>query len=106
MISTHILDTSKGTPVKDVSVILYKKESSSAKWKKIETGITNADGRISFNCPPKKGVYRLNFEIEAYFKSDFFFLEAPVIFKISNTSRNYHVPLLLSPYGYTTYRGS
>lgn len=108
MISTHILDTSKGMPAKDVGISLEKKDN--AKWVHIGLGVTNADGRLSFDCPKEEGIYRLNFEIEAYFKAsgntDFFFLDTPVVFQITNTDRKYHVPLLLNPYGYTTYRGS
>lgn len=114
MISTHILDTCKGMPASDVIISLEKKESTDGEWIKIGSGSTNADGRLSFDCPKEKGIYRLNFGIESYFKKDkarevsgdFFFLDTPVVFQITNTDRKYHVPLLLNPYGYTTYRGS
>ena len=110
MISTHILDTSKGIPASGVVIELEKKDPSKAKWTPIGSGTTNSDGRLSFDCPKVKGIYRLNFGIEAYFKndkgSDFFFLDTPVVFQITNVERKYHVPLLLNPYGYTTYRGS
>ncbi|MDO9183343.1 MAG: hydroxyisourate hydrolase [Bacteriovorax sp.] len=108
MISTHILDTSKGMPASDVVITLEKKDSKNDTWIKLGTGITNTDGRFKFDCPKEKGIYRLNFEIEAYLKKDgdYFFLDTPVVFQINNTDRNYHVPLLLNPYGYTTYRGS
>ena len=114
MISTHILDTCKGAPASDVVITLEKKDSSNDGWVKIGSGKTNADGRLKFDCPKEKGIYRLYFEIETYFKNDktkgllndFFFLDTPVVFQINNTERSYHVPLLLNPYGYTTYRGS
>lgn len=105
MISTHILDTTKGVPAAHVTVILEKQSSDS--WKEIGNDKTNNDGRINFNCPPEEGTYRLTFKIEEYFKGEeSFFLNTPVVFKISNTNRKYHVPLLLNPYGYSTYRGS
>jgi 5-hydroxyisourate hydrolase len=109
MISTHILDTSKGMPARDVAIILEKKESNNGEWKKLGSGSTNVDGRLTFDCPNDPGIYRLIFGIEAYLKkdaNDFFFLDTPVVFQIINTERKYHVPLLLNPYGYTTYRGS
>ncbi len=107
MISTHILDTTKGMPASDVAIILEKKEND--KWINLGTGNTNADGRLVFDCPKAEGVYRLNFKIEDYFKrigTESFFMDTPVIFKITNLDRKYHVPLLLNPYGYSTYRGS
>lgn len=107
MISTHILDTSLGAPAADVLVRLEKMLGTN--WQKISEGKTNEDGRFSFACEKAAGIYRLNFEIEDYFKNskkEFFFLQAPVIFKIEDTARKYHVPLLLNPFGYSTYRGS
>lgn len=105
MISTHILDTTKGMPAKDVQVELHKREGSD--WKSIGTDKTNADGRIVFDCPKEKGVYRLTFHTEDYFKDEeFFFMNTPIIFNIKSTERKYHVPMLLNPYGYSTYRGS
>lgn len=105
MISTHILDTTKGLPAKDVTVTLEQKNNDS--WKEIGTDKTNADGRIVFNCPKEKGTYRLTFHIEDYYKAEeHFFMNTPIIFSVQNTERKYHVPLLLNPYGYSTYRGS
>ena len=107
MISTHILDTSKGNPASKVQVTLDKLIDS--KWNTIGDELTNDDGRIAFNCPNEKGVYRLTFMTEDYFGKndiDSFFVTTPVIFKITNTERKYHVPLLLNPFGYSTYRGS
>ncbi len=105
MISTHILDTTKGLPASDVPVVLEKQEGVS--WKTIGTDKTNSDGRIVFNCPKEQGIYRLTFHIEDYYGAhEHFFMNTPIIFKITNTERKYHVPLLLNPYGYSTYRGS
>jgi 5-hydroxyisourate hydrolase len=107
MISTHILDTSLGAPAAHVLVRLEKIQGTT--WQKISEGKSNGDGRLSFECEKVAGTYRLTFEIEEYFKGskkEFFFLQAPVIFKIDDITRKYHVPLLLSPFGYSTYRGS
>ncbi len=107
MISTHVLDTSRGLPAAGVSVSLEKKNGSA--WNLIDSVETNSDGRIAFNSPPLTGTYRLTFEFESYFlksKTDHFFTTAPVIFHIDDSNRKYHVPLLLNPFGYSTYRGS
>lgn len=105
MISTHILDTTKGLAATGVSVALEVKDQGT--WKTIATEKTNSDGRIVFNCPQEKGIYRLTFHIEEYYKSEeHFFLNTPVVFQVKNTDRKYHVPLLLNPYGYSTYRGT
>ncbi len=107
MISTHILDTSLGVTAQGVVVELAKYENE--KWQEIASDKTNSDGRIVFNCAPQEGVYRLKFKVEDYFlknKITPFFIVAPVVFKIEDTSRKYHIPLLLNPFGYSTYRGS
>lgn len=107
MISTHILDTSIGFPAKDVSVELAKHDGD--KWVDLSVQKTNSDGRISFDVPFEKGVYRLKFKTEDYFKRqgvEAFFPVSPVVFNITDTSRKYHIPLLLNPFGYSTYRGS
>ncbi|MGZ3692593.1 MAG: hydroxyisourate hydrolase [Pseudobdellovibrio sp.] len=107
MISTHILDTTLGKTAQDVDVELSKHDGKT--WVSVDSNKTNSDGRIVFNCPPDKGVYRLKFKIEDYFKRNNltpFFLVAPVVFEITDTSRKYHIPLLLNPFGYSTYRGS
>jgi 5-hydroxyisourate hydrolase len=108
MISTHILDTQVGNPASNVSVSLSIK-SEAGTWSEIQTSKTNDDGRIVFDCESKPGVYQLNFIVEEYFErtgNEYFFTEAPVIFKVTNTDRKYHVPLLLNSFGYATYRGS
>lgn len=107
MISTHILDTTKGLPASDVQVGLDFHDG--VEWKQIDLQQTNNDGRIVFKCNQTAGVYRLTFELDPYFarqKLEHFFVRTPVIFKITDTGRKYHVPLLLNPYGYSTYRGS
>jgi 5-hydroxyisourate hydrolase len=103
MISTHILDTSLGNPAAGVKVLLEKKSADS--WKQLAEESTNIDGRIVFDCPADAGDYRLTFAVEDYIK-DSFFLNTPVVFRVQDTNRKYHVPLLLNPFGYSTYRGS
>lgn len=107
MISTHILDTSLGQPAANVEVELALYNNND--WQKVDYNTTNLDGRIVFNCQPQPGTYRLKFKIESYFsknKIDAFFVVAPVVFKIVDVNRKYHIPLLLNPFGYSTYRGS
>ena len=107
MISTHILDTSRGVTANEVQVELAKYENGG--WQLLASEKTNSDGRIVFNCAVVAGVYRLKFAIEDYFLKNnvnSFFIVAPVVFKIDDTNRKYHIPLLLNPFGYSTYRGS
>ncbi len=107
MISTHILDINLGLPAFDVLVTLEKQNS--ARWTMIKKEKTNLDGRINFDCPCEAGQYQLTFQIEDYFKrlnQESFFLTVPVAFQIRDIKRKYHIPLLLSPFGYNTYRGS
>ena len=107
MISTHILDTSIGNPAADVKVTLEILDNN--KWTEVSSGKTNSDGRFVFENESIPGKYRINFFTEEYFQNsntEYFFLETPVAFNITNTKRKYHVPLLVNPFGYSTYRGS
>ena len=104
MISTHILDTSHGIPASGIQVRLELKKGT--EWVAQKSGITNPDGRFAFDCKCRVGIYQIVFEIENYFKDDSFFMNTAVVFKIEDLGRKYHVPLLLSPFGYSTYRGS
>lgn len=107
MISTHILDTSVGTPAADVVVTLEKQHNGN--WIIVDQGKTNSDGRYAFNDQSEVGVYRISFGVEAYYqqkKIECFFMDTVVVFQVKSTERKYHVPLLLNPYGYSTYRGS
>lgn len=107
MISTHILDTTLGQPAAQVPVTLEREQGGA--WREIAREQTNADGRISFNVASEAGNYRLTFQVEEYFRRagrDHFFLNSPVVFRIQDTQRKYHIPMLLNPFGYSTYRGS
>jgi len=109
-ITTHVLDTMSGRPAAGVSVLLEVESGSG--WKKLATGTTNADGRITDLV--RKGslgprIYRLTFDTGSYFRSagiQSFYPFVIVTFEVKEPSTHYHVPLLLSPYGYSTYRGS
>ena len=105
MISTHILDTTKGVAAQGVKVVLSKKINGH--WQELSHGETNADGRFVFDNERVPGDYQIKFMIEDYFKEqEHFFLNTPIRFKIINIERKYHVPLLLNPYGFSTYRGT
>ncbi len=109
-ITTHVLDTSAGRPAAGIKAGLFFLENTL--WKMIAEGITNDDGRISDLLNEKDslqpGIYKLKFETGEFFSNsgtDTFYPYAEITFKISD-GRHYHIPLLISPFGYTTYRGS
>ncbi len=109
-LTTHILDTSIGKPAQNVSIVL--EQQTAGGWKKIANGLTNNDGRIpNLLAADKildKGIYRLIFDTKSYFEKQglkSFYPSVTVEFEITDGS-HYHVPLLLNPFGYSTYRGS
>jgi 5-hydroxyisourate hydrolase len=109
-LTTHILDTSLGAPARGVRVTLFQLQHK--EWIKIAEGTTNNDGRITDLLDEQHvmshGLYKLHFDTHHYFERIFttsFFPFVEISFYI-NSSEHYHVPLLLSPYGYSTYRGS
>jgi 5-hydroxyisourate hydrolase len=110
-ITTHVLDTSVGKPAASVSVTL---EMHSAEgWKTLASGTTNADGRLRDllpeDAPLAPGVYRLRFETAVYFRArgvESLYPQVEVTFTVKDAAQHYHVPLLIAPHGYTTYRGS
>jgi 5-hydroxyisourate hydrolase len=111
-ITTHILDTSKGRPASGVPVTL-EIQAAEQSWELIGKGRTDADGRLKELLPEKHllagGIYRLTFNTSLYFASEnveSFYPEVVVIFHVRDEAQHYHVPLLLNPYGYSTYRGS
>ena len=106
-ISTHILDTVTGDPAADVYVRLERRDAGG--WRLLAEGRTDTDGRLKHRVPVndwQAGGYRLFFYVEPYLSGDAFFPEITVAFHVHDPERHYHVPLLLSRYGYTTYRGS
>ena len=110
-ITTHVLDTSIGRPAASVKIRLQTREGSDH-WKTIGEGSTDDDGRLRTllgDQPLRTGHFRLIFDIRSYFEQngrETFFPEAMITFEIKDASQHYHVPLLLSPFGYSTYRGS
>jgi 5-hydroxyisourate hydrolase len=110
MITTHVLDTARGVPAKGVPVRLAIHEDGA--WRELAAGATDADGRLRTLTPEgpvQPGRYRISFDTDAYFEatdSDGFFPVAEIQFVITDGGAHYHVPLLLSPFSYSTYRGS
>ncbi|GAB3956590.1 hydroxyisourate hydrolase [Spirosoma harenae] len=109
IITTHILDTSRGKPAEGVSVVLFQQQRE---WLEIGRGLTNSDGRITDLLTKEivlpTGTYKLRFETGAYFDRlsvSTFYPFVEITFSIT-TGEHYHVPLLLNPFGYSTYRGS
>lgn len=110
-ITTHVLDTSWGRPASGVPVVLEIRLDDG--WREIARAETDADGRVREFLPPGSlltaGTWRLTFGVGQYFESqgvESFYPEASVVFVIRDPEPHYHVPLLLSPFGYSTYRGS
>lgn len=110
-ISVHVLNLQTGVPAAGVSVELDQKSGDN--WIKLADATTNAQGRIPALYPAGKmaqpGVYRVIFKTGDYYKSvnqPSFFPEVPVIFNLEKPEQHYHIPLLLSQYGYSTYRGN
>lgn len=110
-LSVHILNQQTGVPSKNVDVTLEKQQP--AGWDMLAEGKTDDDGRIKSLYPQDKdmqpGVYRVTFKTGDYFKNEklsTFFPEVPVLFTVTKTNEKLHIPLLLSQYGYSTYKGS
>jgi 5-hydroxyisourate hydrolase len=103
-LSTHVLDTSLGKPAGGIRVTLMRGEQS------LGEGTTDADGRArDFGKLLEPGDYRLRFDVEAYFQKsgrESFYKSITIDFVVFPGNHHYHVPLLLSPFGYSTYRGS
>ncbi len=105
-LSTHVLDTSLGAPAAGITVVL-----ESLDGEVIGDGITDGDGRVGSIGPERldQGDYRLRFASGAYFAGrgvDAFYPEVVVVFTVADADQHYHVPVLLNPFGYSTYRGS
>lgn len=110
-ITTHVLDISRGRPASGVPVVLEIRADEG--WRELARATTDGDGRIRQLLPPESppvaGIYRLTFQIETYFKAqgiEGFYPEASIVFHVRDAAQPHHVPLLLSPFGYSTYRGS
>ncbi len=108
-ITTHVLDTAAGGPAPGIPVTLEKFAGGS--FVKVGEGTTNDDGRVPglLSAPLEVATYRITFQTEAYLQKRHgggFYPYANITFVIGNAEQHYHVPLLLSPYGFQTYRGS
>ncbi len=110
-ITTHVLDTARGRPAAGIAVKLEVRAGEG--WKLLGQGRTDTNGRCNALLPEnarlEPGTYRLVFDVGAYFRSqqtETFYEAIPIVFMIRHPEAHYHVPLLVSPYGYSTYRGS
>src|SRR5262245_42380523 len=107
-VTTHVLDTANGRPGAGMKVEFSVLEGD--EWKHLKTVVTNQDGRTDAplieGAALRPGSYRLQFHVGEYFGQKQFLDVLPVRFGIADPSAHYHVPLLCSPWGYTTYRGS
>jgi 5-hydroxyisourate hydrolase len=110
-ITTHVLDTSKGRPAAGVAVVLERREGGALR--ELGRGATDADGRLrtllADGAALEAGEYRLTFLTGAYFEATGvtgFYPEVTIAFTVRDGAQHYHVPLLLNPFGYSTYRGS
>ena len=109
-LTTHILDTTKGKPAWGVTVVVYRQIAG--EWIKLGKGLTNKDGRITNLLAEEYlmpfGTYKLSFDTKHYYEGmeiETFYPHVDIVFQINSTD-HYHVPLLVSPFGYSTYRGS
>jgi 5-hydroxyisourate hydrolase len=109
-ITSHILDTTKGKPAAGVAVILYQQQNNS--WTEIAKSQTNNDGRVTDlvnkDVALPTGIYKIKFFTREYFSQlsvPAFYPFIEIVFELAS-AEHYHIPLLLNPFGYTTYRGS
>lgn len=110
-LSSHILDVAKGTPASGVSIKLEKLNAQTKQWSLVDQKVTDKNGRIADFLPANAanpGIYRLTYLVEPYFtknKLESFYPFIEVVFQLKDSS-HYHVPITLSAYGYSTYRGN
>lgn len=108
-VTTHVLDTATGRPAAGVPVTLHALDGE--RWVRLAESVTDADGRSKELGPDRlaSGTYRLVFDTGTYFAAcgtEIFFPEVTLTFSVNESEPHYHVPLLLSPFAYSTYRGS
>ena len=110
-LSVHVLDLQSGQPTAGIGVTLEQRAGEG--WRELASGVTNAQGRIAALYPQDKpiaaGEYRIVFKTGEHFARQgqaTFFPRIPVEFKVDNPAQHYHITLLLSPFGYSTYRGN
>jgi 5-hydroxyisourate hydrolase len=108
-ITTHVLDTATGSPASGLPIVLEIADGDG--WRELKSGVTNSDGRVAdlMSGRMQAAVYRMTFDTEAYFRASEtqgFYPVVRVVFQVTDPDSHHHVPLLLSPFGYSTYRGS
>jgi 5-hydroxyisourate hydrolase len=106
-VSTHVLDAVTGRPATGVAVLLERRVGDD--WQQVSAGATDSDGRIGSLGDVSAGRHRISFETGAYFAAggvDTFYPQVTVDFDVTDAQQHHHVPLLLSPFAYSTYRGS
>ncbi|HEX3644355.1 MAG TPA: hydroxyisourate hydrolase [Vicinamibacterales bacterium] len=109
MITTHVLDIARGEPAGGITVILELRQAS--EWTPVGRGTTDEKGRLSTltEGPVSPGTYRLTFDIGSFHRNQGlnvpFFPEVRITFNVRDPDEHFHIPLLLSPFGYSTYRG-
>jgi 5-hydroxyisourate hydrolase len=104
-ISTHVLDAVTGRPAPGLELTLGQRVGDG--WPELTRRVTDADGRVGdLASEAEAGVYRIVFEAEAYLEVETFYPQVVVVFRVTDPAAHYHVPLLLSPFAYSTYRGS
>jgi len=105
VITTHVLDLAAGRPASGVGVVLEQRSGDD--WRELARARTDDDGRASdLGAAPEPGRFRLRFDTAGYLGDDAFFPEVALQFAVERPHEHLHVPLLLSPFGYSTYRGS
>jgi 5-hydroxyisourate hydrolase len=111
-ITTHVLDTARGVPGAAIAVVLERRDATGT-WARVGQGETDPDGRLRDLIPAgaaaDAGVYRLMFDTRRYFSAQSVATLYPavvVVFEVHASEKHYHIPLLLSPFGYSTYRGT
>ncbi|AOW78776.1 hydroxyisourate hydrolase [Colwellia sp. PAMC 20917] len=119
-ITSHILDTSRGKPAAGITISLFELKGSNdgdsniqAQWSLLAQGQTNSDGRVPALLDKERilpaGSYRVHFAVSDYFNAlneQAFYPYVDIVFDISGDGEHYHIPLLLTAFGYSTYRGS
>lgn len=110
-ITTHVLDTTRGLPAQNLPISLFGQTPQG--WDELASGVTNADGRIAGlladDVVLPAGVYRMHFATKAYFEANNeqgFYPYVDIVFELDGSASHYHIPLLLTAFGYSTYRGS
>ena len=109
-ITSHVLDTSRGRPAEGIAIRLERKAADNV-WQSIKEAVTDSDGRVPNMTDDSfvAGHYRISFLVDEYFQTQNVKSFYPIVnieFTVDDANQHYHVPLLLNPFGYSTYRGS